>query len=201
MDTIPYNLIRSELKTGDLILFSGRSRISYVIRAGSMSKWSHVGLVLRVEPYDFVTLWETPGVRLKDLDTGEYHKGVMLVPLSIRLATYDGEFGLRRLEGGVLSQNSLNELMALRKRLQKVPYEKNKWEVFRAAYDGIFGDNEEDLSSLFCSELVAEAYQSLGLLPQDLPSNEYTPADFSQNRMKKLLGGFSLSDEILLSYP
>jgi hypothetical protein len=44
------------------------------------------------------------------------------------------------------------------------------------AYLGI---NKEDLSSLFCSELVAEAYQKMGLLTEQLPSNEYIPKDFS----------------------
>ena len=56
--------------------------------------------------------------------------------------------------------------------------------MIKAAYDGPLGHNQEDLSSLFCSELVAEAYQRLGLLPkppQGLPSNEYTPRDFAKN--------------------
>jgi len=51
-------------------------------------------------------------------------------------------------------------------------------ELLKSAYDGPFGKNEEDLSSLFCSELVAEAYQRLGLLTEGTPSNEFTPADF-----------------------
>ena len=56
----------------------------------------------------------------------------------------------------------------------------------------------EDLSSLFYSEPVAEVYQHLRLLSEDKPSNEYTPADFSEKRMKELLGGFFLSKEIVL---
>ena len=34
-----------------------------------------------------------------------------------------------------------------------------------------FGKNKEDLSSVFYSELVAEAYQTLGLLDEKKPSN------------------------------
>jgi hypothetical protein len=42
--------------------------------------------------------------------------------------------------------------------------------------------NKEDLTTLFCSELVAEAYGELGILELDdyTPSNEFTPADFSR---------------------
>lgn len=62
------------------------------------------------------------------------------------------------------------------------PYETNKIELLKAAYDGLFGDNKEDLSSLFCSELIAEAYQKMGLLTEKLPSNEYIPKDFSEEK-------------------
>jgi hypothetical protein len=79
------------------------------------------------------------------------------------------------------------------------PYEKDKLELIKAAYDGPLGHNEEDLSSLFCSELVAEAYQKMGLLrepPKGLPSNEYTPKDFSEKKGLVLEKGASLSKEI-----
>jgi hypothetical protein len=38
---------------------------------------------------------------------------------------------------------------------------------------------EETLEDLFCSEAVAELYQAMGLLPEDVPSNNYVPADFA----------------------
>jgi hypothetical protein len=37
------------------------------------------------------------------------------------------------------------------------PYERDEIELLKSACDGKFGENKEDLSSLFCSELVAEA--------------------------------------------
>jgi len=60
-------------------------------------------------------------------------------------------------------------------------------------------DNEEDLSSLFCGELVAEAYQNIGLLKEPLeglPSNEFTPKDFAEKRGLVLESGTSLGEEI-----
>lgn len=66
---------------------------------------------------------------------------------------------------------------------------KNKLELIKAAYGGWLGDNKENLSSLFCSELVAEAYQRMGLLPEVgsahkvKPSNEYTSRFFSRKEI------------------
>lgn len=72
----------------------------------------------------------------------------------------------------------------------------------KAALDGPFdkllGQNAEDLSNMFCSELVAEAYQQIGLLADGLPSNEYVPGDFASTAKTPLvLGqGYVLGNEI-----
>ena len=78
----------------------------------------------------------------------------------------------------------LEALSALRLKLRDRPYETKKLELMRAALDGPFDrlGSSEDLSSLFCSELVAEAYQAMGILPEHgggKPSDEYTPGDFA----------------------
>lgn len=58
----------------------------------------------------------------------------------------------------------------LRMELQGRPYEKNQIELILSAIDvqdkylTFLRNTEEDLSSIFCSELVAHAYQEFGLL-------------------------------------
>lgn len=62
--------------------------------------------------------------------------------------------------------------------------------------------NAEDLSAVFCSELVAAAYKSMGLLPASYPpSAEYTPADFGERRDDSLplMHGARLSPEIFVT--
>lgn len=44
----PYSLIRTQLKTGDLVLFSGKGAFSDIIKYGTLSKWSHIGMVLKI---------------------------------------------------------------------------------------------------------------------------------------------------------
>jgi len=182
-----YEDIRNSLKTGDIVLFSGKGNISTGIKYATRSRWSHVGMVLVLPEYDFTCLWESTTLSdIRDV-SGVLRRGVQLVPLSDRIQQYRGEIAFRKLLVNV-PDDSILKLMILRKELRDRPYEKNKLELIRAAYDGPFGANAEDLSSLFCSELVAEAYQALGLIDEREPSNEYTPADFADRRTTLPLG-------------
>jgi hypothetical protein len=196
--TVSYQSIRDELNTGDIVLFSGKGGISTGIKWGTLSRWSHVGMILKLPEYNFVTVWESTTLSgTLDLDTNSPRKGVQLVPLSARVNGYDGDIGVRKLSGVDHSSFNIEALMQLRKEVAGRPYEEDQLELIKAAYDGPFGRNSEDLSSLFCSELVAEAYQRLGLLSEVKGSNEYTPADFSEKKDIELVSG-SLGDEIII---
>ncbi len=162
-----YSEIRPTLKAGDLVLFSGKGFASHVIKRFTLSKWSHVGLVVRLG--GAVMLWES--------DKYGIAKGVQLVELSSKLVRYDGDAAVRPLVNP-LSTTQEEILRKLRREWQGRPYETSEMELIRSAYDGPFGRNEEDLSSLFCSELVAGTLQRIGILTNPRPSNEYTPADF-----------------------
>ena len=84
------------------------------------------------------------------------------------------------------------EMLELRHTFQGKPYEKSKWELLLSSLDiqegflSFLRNQHEDLSSLFCSELVAAAYQRLGLLGKEKLSNEYTPDDFTSARNLQL---------------
>ena len=194
-----YNKIRGKLKTGDIVLYAGKGNVSTLIKAVTVSRWSHVGMVFLVPQFDFVTVWEsTTQSNVKDLVSGEIRKGVQFFPLSDRVRTYSGEIAVRRLKD-VDMEEKLADLDALRMELRGRPYEQNYAELFKSAYNFLGSANEEDLSSIFCSELVAEAYQRLGLLENKKPSNEYVPADFSSSRELQFLNG-KLGKEIELKW-
>jgi hypothetical protein len=191
-----YADIRADLKTGDLVLFSGASFFSRVIRWAIGGKWSHVGvIVLSPQLPGRVLLWESTTLAdLPDAETGRAQAGVQLVFLSERLATYAGEFKLRQLDKPVTLE--MEEAFAKRRAaLRGRPYEQDKLELLEAAVDSWFRAlKEARLNSVFCSELVAEAYQAMGLLPappDGLPSCEYTPRDFARRRVQ-LLRGYAL---------
>ena len=66
------------------------------------------------------------------------------------------------------------------------------WAAFDFCNDFLtFLENEEeDLSSLFCSELVAAAYKHMGVLNTTKPSSEFTPDDFTSARDSELVLNF-----------
>ncbi|MDD5753754.1 MAG: YiiX/YebB-like N1pC/P60 family cysteine hydrolase [Methylococcales bacterium] len=201
-----YKEIRDQLKTGDIILFSGKGGISDGIKLFTFSEWSHVGMVYRLnDPFDergSVFCWESTTLsNIEDADSGRLTKGVQRVELSERLEkcfSSGYKICIRQLSKP-LDDGMIRKLNEFRHEVSGRPYEKSKLELLKAAYDGIFGLNKEDLSSLFCSELVAEAYQRMGLLTEALPSNEYTPKDFSIERHLSLQLGYQLEHEMFVN--
>lgn len=195
-----YDQERNKMKTGDIILFSGKGNISHGIKLVTNSKWSHVGMVLRLPESKAVFLWESTTLsNLKDAIDGRSKKGVQLVLLSERVKAYQGEISVRHLKNFELDKIGYLKLMKFRERVKNRPYEKDKLELIKSAYEGPLGHNEEDLSSLFSSELVAEAYQQIGLLleePKGIPSNEYTPKDFAEKKGLVLQKGAALGKEV-----
>lgn len=184
-----YEEIRGQLQTGDLVLFSGKGGVSAGIKWLTFCEWSHVGMVVCTPSGsgplgDSVLLWESTNLdNLKDAIDGVAKRGVQLVLLSERVQTYPGAIAIRQLSVH-RDPDMLEALSALRVKLRNRPYEQKKLELLRAALDGPFDrpHSPEDLSSLFCSELIAEAYQTMRLLPDHpdgKPSDEYTPRDFA----------------------
>lgn len=183
MITEKYKEIRDDLKTGDILLFSGQEPVSGIIKLVTRSKWSHSAMVLKIPDYDMVFIWESGISKAKDFFEGKPVLGVQLVLLSERLRLSSDPIICRPLKNA-LTDDQYQKMIEFRNEIKNRPYEKNMVELFKSAYDGPFGQNKEDLSSIFCSEMIAEALQRVGLLTEDIPSNEWTPADFSVEKNK-----------------
>jgi len=192
-----YKDIRDDIQTGDIILFSGKGIFSRLIRWFTKSKYSHVGMAVRMPEYDMVLIWESTTLsKTKDVITGTKTKGVQVVSLSERVQGYRGKVVWRKLSGE-LSKDQLYALLELRHELRGKPYERSRLELLLAGIPNINMGNE-NLRSVFCSELIAEAYQRAYLLPEHPPSNSYAPERFSQDSENsvKLTNGFALLDEV-----
>lgn len=189
-NAVPYADLRSELRLGDLVLFSGNDWASLAIKVGSRSPWSHVGMVVVHVVGDTVLLWEaTTKAKLGG------SPGVRLTLLSERIRQYEGEIAVRRVRGDEID---LREWAAVRRELGGRPYERSTLELVRAAYDGPGGENVPDLSSLFCSELVAETYARFGRLRMPLArgANEWIPHDFAAEEIPDLSSRLKISSLI-----
>ncbi|WP_419917500.1 YiiX/YebB-like N1pC/P60 family cysteine hydrolase [Candidatus Poriferisocius sp.] len=159
-----YEDLRPQLRTGDIVLFAGRSAVSKLIRCVTHSRWSHVGMIIRYEP-DAVFVWEST-----------VRKGVALSAFSRRIATYPGHVAVRR-RRNILTDTEESAIHEFRRRVSGTGFERSPFQMLGSALQGIH--NRADESRFFCSELVAATFKAADLLPSDRPSNEYTPDDFA----------------------
>jgi len=177
--------------TGDIVLFSGRGFISRLLQFCQWSRWSHVGMVVRLPQFHHPLLWEATSLDFKgDVLLDKPVKGVRLVELGGAISSCSGRVTIRHLHGINFNDMQHLALADLQQKLSGLPYERSKRQLFKAWFDWFGRRNTEDLTSVFCSELVAEAYQTLGLLDETKPSNEYVPADFSEKRGLMVKGGY-----------
>lgn len=181
----PYLDLRENIQMLDVIAFSGKGRMSEIIKWKTKSEISHVGIVYKVFPQagngSRVMLIESTTLgNLPDIKTGELRKGVQLQFLSQRLASYDGEAWLYPLRTIVSDAN----LARTQDWLTSAHTQKIEYDSFQAIgagldfFDRLLGiENKEDLSSLFCSELVTKAFQIAGLVDKSVNPSEMTPKD------------------------
>ena len=208
--SVRFSDTKASLRTGDIVLFSGDSIQSAEVQCGTRSTFSHIGMVVRCDHLlgSGLCLWHSPAQKMifaPDKLTNRIKSGPQLNELDVSLRLAKGRVFIRRLlKRRQISPPSLivrligetdpceNGLSELMREEVRLPYEQSFLELFKAAYDGPFGKNKPDPSSLFCSELVAEAYTRLHLLNDDCnwPSNEYVPCDFSEDI--QLAGGYEL---------
>ncbi len=210
--TVTYNIIKKKVKTGDLILFNN-GRIGYwEVKIATCSTFSHIGMIVKCKHLkssrDNLFIWHSPAQELQGLpDTisGDTKEGPQLNPLLPIIRAAGGTVYIRILHkkkntfyNNILSDDPCDSgLMDFMKGADWKTYEKSTRQLILSTYDGIFGENEEDTSSYFCSELVAETYKILGLLPEDIISSEYTPKDFETTATfsLSLKKGYWLSEE------
>jgi hypothetical protein len=185
----PYAQMRDQLKTGDLVLFSGRSFAARLVRGFTGSRWSHVGLVVRLpEMPQTPLLWEaTRASKVHDIIEGKPFDGVQLVALDDRIASYQGLVAVRRLQHVHTDAQARAHLESLIDEWRAKPYRN-----FVRQHISAWVRGEEALSFSrggFCSELVAEVYRRWLLLPKDRPAHHYVPRDFGCESGVPLLRG------------
>lgn len=179
-----YERIRPQMKTGDVIAFSGNGLVSEIIKRKTRSEISHVGMVYstRMEGFgDSVMLIESTTLTSSpDAKTGKIFKGVQLQLLSQRLSCYDGSVMWLPLKDKLLPHHEDEMLHWLRTRHAS----ETSYDAFQAIlsaidlFDWFPGvENDACFSELFCSELVSKALQIADIIPDWINPSEQTPAD------------------------
>lgn len=177
-----YTPHRNQMKTGDLIIFSGTSFVSEVIRWKTNSPYSHVGMVLDTFHNEgfgqsIMVIESTSLIDIPDIQTKEIVKGVQLHWLSKRINAYKGSIFWAPLheplshDGTIIMQQWLRS-----KHNARVSYDYAQAIGAGLDFFDDFGlENEPDFSTLFCSELVAKALQKARIISEAYNPSEMTP--------------------------
>lgn len=202
------------VETGDIFTFVGRIQKPYqmAIKWFTASPVSHVGICYKDDD-EQLFLIEADHIGFNKVDLHRIiHKYSRRFPLMI--------YRKLEVERNEKFHQNFKEFMEEYKDTPYTPMKTKEGliELIKSAVDiriplfktDIF-HNKEERNSLFCSELVAIAFSYLGLLEIDeyIPSNEYTPADFSKineniqwgperERLKNLMNGAKLAEELFV---
>ena len=207
--SLSYKTAKDILNTGDLIYFCNLGSVtSYFTIAATGYAVSHMGMIVKLENG---TLGVLESVRhdesicdLVGTAAGTTHCGVRIVGLEEKL-TLHGTVTSTPVYIQVLNvaDERRPHLSAALKEFVRVvncaPYTKDILCMCLAPTksllsDAVTGRASVPPTSFYCSELIAEAYKAMGLLPATVVSESVWPNVFLQNQLR-LLGGASLDSE------
>tara|TARA_R110000851_G_scaffold227519_4_gene380330 strand:- start:469 stop:1086 length:618 start_codon:yes stop_codon:yes gene_type:complete len=173
-----YYTIYDELKTGDLIFFSGKGLIARAIRFFSGCAYSHVGmvLVLKIKNKRELVILESNGKSfIVDYHTGDFKSGVSIVNLTTKLHSYNGNIGIKQLSKP-MDNDHKSKIESLIHHVKHLGYTMSLYGLLSS----IFKLKPcEEVKSLFCSQLVVIILKKVGLIKTDIPPEWYTPCELS----------------------
>ena len=191
----------AQARTGDVILFSSDGFDSRIVKCFTHSPYSHIGLVIVLDPVprdiggSGVYLWHSPAGAIRSLpdllyDPPRAKSGPQLNDLAkaLRIFRNIDAIDVRRFRidqdsshaWGAPSMGLDDPLLAYIRTEHRKRYESNIVELFKSTEDTFTSPNTEDTSEYFCSELVAATFKQFGIMTTDVPSNEFTPRNFTQ---------------------
>lgn len=164
-------------------LFAGNDPFSFIIREATSSDWSHCALILK-DQFDQKYCFESTGSLEGILDGVKPQ--VQIHKWEDTVKSYNGDISTRQFifdDNTQISTDMLNHYVSSR---IATPYEKDLTSLIKALKRE---NNSEDVSSMFCSELVADCLGTLGCLDKKgRLSDNFMPKDFSQKENIFLVG-------------
>lgn len=192
VSAMPWSELEPTLRTGDVVLFHQDGLISRLIELVTEAHFSHVAMVVR-EDDGTLNLWQS----------FEPEGGVVTDPMLAFLQKYtDTNKGVyidvRRLNLE-RTEDFWAPLPAFVKEMTGRPFP-TAWGMMAHYFEGRLGIDSGE-KSFFCSDLVADTYMQVGLLPKKPPPNYYAPKSFSALRDIALELGATFSDHIRVELP
>lgn len=181
IEHITYQDARPRMKAGDVIAFGGKGRFSEIIKFGTRSEVSHVGVIIQTKVTE-----DTSGRFFNQVIESTGSTGVAIHRFSDRLSEYTGDIWWLPLRQN-LWENSFDRAafyeFLFNQAKQRKPYDMPQ--AIGSALDALDNlpfdiegpsYNREDFSKFFCSELVAAGMEASGVV-SSINASEITPID------------------------
>jgi hypothetical protein len=193
-------------RTGDLWLFRGSAAADRAVRVFTNAPVNHVGMAVVLDDLPPL-LWHAElGRSLPDVWTGTTQRGAQLHDLRDAVTTWSAKYGqeawLRQLDARI-TRDMEDALLRSIARLDGTPFPSTaamagKWLAARLPRRGA----DRMTRSAYCAEVVAKAYQAMGLLPAGREAAFYDPGRFWSGDDLELIGeDVWLSAEIEVHVP
>nr|WP_269813261.1 hypothetical protein [Ornithinimicrobium sediminis] len=183
-------------------MFRGRSAADHAIRAVTNAPVNHVGMAVVVDDLPPLMWHAELGRGLVDVWTGTRHRGAQLHDLRAAVLQwshrYEQRTWLRQLDAQV-TRPMEDELLRSVARLSGTPFPATTALAARWLRGRV--RRPAPVETTYCAEVVADAYQAMGLLGQDRPTNYYDPGTFWSGDGLELLEGARLGAEIQVRVP
>ncbi len=187
-------------RTGDLWLFRGPSAADRAIQVFTNSPINHVGIAVVLGDLPPLMWHAELGHSLLDVWSGSRHRGVQLHDLGSAVTTWTERYHqgawLRQLHADV-TQEMEDALLREIARKDGTSFPTTLALVGRWARGRIH--RPADIEASYCAEVVASAYQVMGLLDRIRPANWYDPGRFWSGDHLELLRDARLGQEIAVS--
>ncbi len=188
-----YQDVRNEMRTGDVIVFGGKSLVSRMTKRLTKSNVSHVAVVVQTRLRD-ANDDHFDNLIVESTKRGGY-SGVIVSPASEVIKRYEGDVWWLPLEQKPESRNNI-ELANFLYRHPKDSENRSAFDFLGGAY-ALFDQfdyatswlkgithSPEALNKFFCSELVAHGLERAGILRVENAS-EVSPIDLCRLRLYK----------------
>lgn len=157
LPVVSYDIVRNDIKTGDIFFSSGSYLFSGIIQRLTRSTWSHVAIVYKDEDLGRVLILEA-----------EPYVGIRLIPLSKYLKNYNGtgkrykgEVVIAQLKEPVPKEQLNNGISFGLDELTR-PYD--NYEIVRIMFRILFRITKRERNrSYICSELVRAVFAKSGV--------------------------------------
>ena len=203
------------MKTGDIILFSGKhSIISYVVEWFTSSFWSHIGIVLKNPVYidpklKGYYLLESGYEDFPDSENNTRKFGVQITNLKYKVNEYDGTVVWRKLDASV--DNMEDKIKQIYTTSKDKSYDLNLLDFLETSMNinnpepeysyailNYFRPNHRKTDKFFCSALVAYIYTELGLFPENIQWTKCIPKYFSEENLNLTLTHGKLGKQVII---